>query len=144
MIIAQSITDIINRSVSDLPPETGGILGSTDGIRIDRVVMDLPRGDQLKMCAYFPNVAFLNQTIAQWLANGVSFMGIFHTHFFGVKTLSFGDRKYINEIMKAMPSAVDTLYFPLFVLPEREMICYKALRTNRTAEIREETVIVQR
>ena len=143
MIITQSVIDIINRSVSDVPPETGGILGSSDGKQIDHVVMDMPGTNHLKMCAYYPNVAFLNQTIAQWQDNGVSFMGLFHTHFFGVRTLSIGDRKYIREIMNAMPESVDKLYFPLFVLPEREMVCYKALRTNRSAEVSEEAVIFQ-
>lgn len=135
MRILKSVIDTINNLVSDQPLETGGILGGHDNELIDEVVMDLPDSTNTRPCSYFPNVDFLNHTIEKWQKNGVFFRGIFHTHFVGVKTLSCGDKKYINAIMNAMPSSVDSLYFPVFVLPNRELVCYRAIKRHRTVEI---------
>lgn len=143
MRILRSVTDKINDSISGLPPETGGILGSSDNKIIDTVVFDLPAPENTRPCSYFPNVEFLNQNIDQWQNNGISFMGIFHTHFGGVKTLSSGDKKYINAIMCAMPKGINTLYFPLYVLPERELVCYKAERLNGSVEILQDNTVVE-
>lgn len=143
MKILKSVLDIINNSVADFPPETGGILGSSDGLIIDKVVMDEYDLNNQKFCSYFPNVKFLNSNIEIWQKNGIDFKGIFHTHFFGVETLSDGDKQYIDAIMKAMPESVKELYFPIFVLPNRELFCYKAKKNDSGTEISfDETVLV--
>lgn len=143
MRILKSVIDTINDSISGLPPETGGILGSHDNELIDEVVMDSPVPTNTRPCSYFPNVDFLNQNIKLWQDNGISFAGIFHTHFAGVKTLSCGDRKYINAIMCAMPQQINGLYFPVFVLPDRELVCYKAIRTNGIIDIQAEELVIE-
>lgn len=140
MRILKSVIDTIDRSITDIPPETGGILGSRDNELIDEVVMDLPASTNTRACSYYPNVDFLNHTIELWQRNDISFMGIFHSHFVGVRTLSGGDVKYINAIMSAMPQSVEALYFPVFVLPDRELVCYRAKKTKGAVEIMTEAV----
>lgn len=142
MKILKSVIDMIDSSVSAQPPETGGILGCHDNEIIDEVVMDLPNLHTLKNCSYTPNVSFLNQSIELWQSNSINFKGIFHTHYFGIKTLSCGDRNYITEIMCRLPRCIEFLYFPIFVLPNRELICYKAIRDNETILIEEEPLII--
>ena len=143
MRILKSVIDTINDSILDMPPETGGILGSHDNELIDEVIMDSPGPTNTRPCSYFPNVDFLNQNIKLWQDNGISFAGIFHTHFAGVKTLSWGDKKYIDAIMKSMPSYIEYLYFPIFVLPDRELVCYKAIRTNGIIDIQAEELVIE-
>lgn len=128
MKILNSVLSEINAAISDIPPETGGILGSTDGDIIDRLVMDHPAEIPAKRCAYAPNTDFLNQCIGQWQESRIAFRGIFHTHFGSVRTLSCSDVKYINAIMAAMPDSIHFLYFPVFVLPDRVLVCYQAER----------------
>lgn len=143
MKIDCSVLDAINAFVSDYPPETGGILGSSDGKCVDKLVMDIPLKTSTRPCSYSPNVDFLNENIKIWQEQNVSFMGIFHTHFVGVKTLSCGDKKYINAIMAAMPDNIEQLYFPVFVLPDRTLVCYKAQRTCNEVEISSEELQIE-
>ena len=43
--------------------------------------------------------------------------------------------------MQAMPAQIEYLYFPIFVLPERELVSYKAKKTGTKINIiREETI----
>lgn len=143
MRILKSIIDMIDSLVSEQPPETGGILGSHDNEFIDELVMDEPNPHAIKNCSYTPNISFLNQNIELWQNNNINFKGIFHTHYFGVKTLSCGDRKYITEIMHKLPKCIEYLYFPIFVLPNRELICYKAIRENEAILVEEEPLIIE-
>lgn len=143
MRIEKSIIAVINNSVTDFPVETGGILGSHDGNVIDKVVMDIPAEELEKTCSYSPNVDFLNQNIRSWQEQNISFMGIFHTHFMSVKTLSCGDKKYITEIMNAMPDDITCLYFPVFVLPDRILVCYKAHKTADIVKIISEQLQIE-
>lgn len=131
MKIDENALNIINASIDGKPPETGGILGSLDGQIITDVIMDQKEESIGHACSYSPNVHYLNACLEDWLSAGKFFMGIFHTHFVGVKTLSGADKKYIVDIMNAMPQEINTLYFPIFVLPDRELVCYKAMRKNK-------------
>lgn len=135
MKIKEYVIKIINSSIDGEPPETGGILGSSDGKIVTEVIMDKKSKDIKHACSYSPNVDFLNLCIDSWLSAGKLFMGIFHTHFAGVKTLSCADKKYIADIMNAMPQEINTLYFPIFVLPDRELVCYKATKKNKSINI---------
>lgn len=135
MKITHSVLAEINTAVQDYPYETGGILGSSNGKVIDKLIMDHPSGTPERLCSYSPNTGFLNHCINKWQESNVSFMGIFHTHFVGVKTLSCGDRNYIYAIMAAMPDNIEYLYFPIFVLPDRILVCYKAVRCGSMVDI---------
>ena len=142
MRISKAVLQSINEFISDTPPETGGILGSRTHNVVEAVAFDLPNTESTRPCAYFPNVDFLNHTIQLWQEDGIRFLGIFHTHFASVKTLSNGDIQYIRQIMQAMPASIEYLYFPVFVLPDRELVCYRAIRTKDGVKIvREPTII---
>lgn len=142
MRIQKSVLDIIDNSISGIPPETGGILGSSNNTVIDEIIMDLPNITNTRPCSYSPNIDFLNRSIEVWLNSGIAFMGIFHTHFMGVNTLSVGDKKYINAIIYAMPEQINALYFPIYVLPNRELICYKAKRSKEAVDIQAEDIVI--
>lgn len=139
MLISRQALDIISASVDDTPPEIGGIMGSLDGHTVTEIIMDEPEGPRYN-CYYAPNVRFLNNCISSWQQSDVEFMGVFHTHYAGVKTLSSADVKYITSIMNAMPEEIKSLYFPVFVLPQREMICYKAIKELSSVSIESETI----
>jgi len=106
------------------PPETGGILGGKCGI-ITHCRFDSGRNRSAAPAHYHPNISFLNQVIQQWQVHDISFLGLFHSHYSNDTELSLSDKRYIAEIMNAMPTAIHTLYFPI-VLPGKEIIGYRA------------------
>lgn len=128
MQINQRVLESIFHNISDVPPfENGGILGSIDGI-ITVAIADNGHSNTCG-CSYEPNVEMFNQIISEWQKEDIEFSGIYHTHFFGVETLSQGDIDYINLILSAMPEQITQLYFPV-VLPEKQqMIPYLAEKT---------------
>lgn len=129
--------EIIN-TAKLLPPETGGLLGG----RNDTVV-EVLRDEGLpseKKCSYYPDTALFNRTIKEWQSKDIDFMGIYHTHYWGVDTLSEGDKIYITRIMKSMPEGVDRLYFPLIVMPDKKLVCYVAKKTLGNLVIETESV----
>lgn len=114
----------IVKNVPDIPPESGGILGEYNDV-ISCVVFDSGiQKDNWKPCCYTPDVKKLNICIEKWREQGIEFCGIFHTHFNGISTLSEGDKRYIRKIMFAMPSSKKKIYFPIVILPEREIKVY--------------------
>ena len=141
MRIKKNVLNSICAIVSDIPPETGGILGEQSGVI---VIVEFDEGIQnQRMCNYSPNVNKLNQVIQLWKKQGIDFCGIFHTHYFGVETLSAGDTSYIEQIMESMPKSIKRLYFPLVVLPQREMVAYVAVKENEEICIQKEIIIVE-
>lgn len=112
-------------SLPGAPPEMGGILGGKSGVILTYAIdFGLDTFDNYDH--YHPNVKRLNQTINHWAKQGISFYGIFHTHFPGGEQLSLGDKKYISQIMLAMPPEVNELLFPI-ILPTK-IIWYQACR----------------
>ena len=140
MYIVKDVYQYICNSVPSVPPEIGGILGSMDGV-ICKCQIDLGHPKSCG-CFYSPNVDILNRTINSWKKDGIHFNGLFHTHFFGVQTLSDGDIAYINTIMHAMPSYIHKLYFPIVVLPEKRMVPYLATRNGKTVDIKSDEFII--
>ena len=51
-------------------------------------------------------------------------------------------KKYICDIMNAMPEEIDVLYFPIFVLPDRKMTCYKAQRNIDNISINTDEITI--
>ena len=141
MRINKEIYNNILTLVRDIPPESGGILGEKDGV-IQFVVYDEGRKTG-KMCSYSPDVQKLNVVIQDWQEKGILFCGIFHTHFFGVETLSEGDRLYIKMIMEQMPMEIEKLFFPIVVLPQREFVVYVASREQGPLIIKKDTILIE-
>lgn len=141
MQIDQRIYEDILAVVKDEPPETGGILGEKDGW-IAYVEYDEGLNSD-KKCSYTPNTKELNKVIQLWKKHGITFCGIFHCHYFGVDTLSNGDKEYIITIMNSMPESIAKLYFPLVVLPQRRIIAYLAVKEKGQVNIYQEKIIFQ-
>lgn len=137
MRMTRAAFDKLRAMIPEGPPETGGILGGADGEVVSEVLLDCPAQPPDCFCSYAPNVDFLNGAIAQWRREGIRFMGLFHTHFGGSATLSQADREYIAAIMRAMPEEITSLYFPIYVLPERKLVIYSA-KTQKSAVAIEE------
>ncbi len=127
-------------AMPDAPPELGGILGGNHSV-ICAYMIDTGTGKGCG-CSYAPDVEMLNAEIKEWQKRGIAFQGMFHTHFFGVRTLSDGDIAYITAIMQTMPQSLSELHFPVVVLPDREMTSYLAVRSGNEVTIREETVTI--
>lgn len=142
MKITKEVMDYIDRNISNFLPEFGGILGSEDSEIVSRVILDKQREDSGRGCFYAPDVKLFNSCIEEWQSKGIEFKGIFHTHFAGVRSLSQADKDYITNIMKSMPSRIEYLYFPLFVLPDREVIVYRAQRNAKEICIKKEELKV--
>lgn len=121
-----------------VPPETGGILGQRENI-IDTVVVD--RGEPSENGgSYKPDVSFLNNVIRLWEKEGIIFAGIFHTHANCWMGLSAGDRKYIREIIIAMPEIIQMLYFPI-VYPSLYFIkAFVAIERDEKLQIFQDTI----
>lgn len=117
--------------------ETGGIIGSKNNEAVTDIVFDLGINKN-HPCSYMPNTDYLNAAINQWEKESICFCGMFHIHFCNVKSLSLSDKRYIYEILKSMPPDVKSLYFPIFILPDEELVPYLAYIENDELCIKEE------
>ena len=140
MIIQKKVYDQLIKCLPEYPPEMGGMLGGTDNVI---KIIEFDYGQLEHLCGYEPDVHRLNAEIKVWLEKDIYFMGIFHTHFFGVKTLSEPDIEYIKQILNAMPEYISKLYFPIAVLPERKLIPYIAIRQEPDVLIKADKLIIQ-
>lgn len=121
-----------------VPPESGGIIGSSNGEVINHVVFD--RGQlNHRGGVYMPDTQFLNQIIKDWNECEIEFRGIFHTHAAQWPELSNSDRIYIIEILKAMPSYIQNLYFPL-IFPGEKIKAYCARKNGNVISIVDENI----
>ena len=140
MKIGKHIFSEIVNIKTDISVEIGGILGGDgDVVRIHYLDRGLQSG---RVCSYTPDVTLLNAIIAEWQANDIQFMGIYHTHFHDVQTLSEGDIRYIHKIMKNMPDILEKLYFPIVTLPGRNVISYVATRESGVVKINEDHLVL--
>lgn len=126
------LSELFNELPDELP-ETGGIIGGVNNEITEYWIDNISK--EKCICKYAPNVDAINQQIKIWSENNIEFFGIFHTHYFGVRTLSEGDTIYMRKIMDTMPSRVEVLYFPVMVFPNKEMVLYGI--NNQTMEIME-------
>lgn len=122
------------------PPEIGGILGGRTDV-ITHFVLD--QGCKTNRTDfYIPNTTYLNETLAQWAAGGITFRGIFHTHPHGSKTLSYADSAYIEAVVRAYSTEETPLYFPI-ILPQKEIIAYSAILEDGAVLIQKEPIVFQ-
>ena len=121
-------------------PETGGMLGGQDGT-VTKVVFDDGKDDDFRRCHYTPNVTMLNSCLVEWSESGIEFYGLFHTHFYGVSSLSKGDEIYIKKILEAMPQSKKELFFPIIVLPDKKIISYRCCLDGSNLVVAEDPVM---
>lgn len=125
MKIKAEILKRLSEAAKDKPFEIGGILGMNAQNIVTEVAFDIPKC-AAHPCEYCPNVQYLNKIIAKWQMKHIAFCGIFHTHFADVNSLSAGDKKYIKEILLAMPAYIKKLYFPIYTIPGGKLWVYAA------------------
>ena len=90
----------IRSTIGARKPEWGGILGSTDGIHIDRYYFDstaLRTG-----CSYTMDTDALNRVIHKWNDEGIRFIGVIHSHPNGATSPSGGDLRLAERIIETM------------------------------------------
>lgn len=127
IIVDQEVFEEIIKFQGKNKKEIGGIIGGYSN-HIIYVLLDY--GLQVnRNCSYIPNTKYLNEGIDEWGRRGIEFLGVFHTHFNNVSTLSDADKIYIEKIMNNMPKNIIRLYFPVMVMPKGEMVFYKASKT---------------
>lgn len=134
------LSDIYERIIRcpPVPPETGAMLGIKDGIVCDYC---FDRGlAEVNRAVYTPDIEKLNAQIRRWADQDILFGGIAHSHPFDQEKLSAADIEYIHAIFRAMPRSTEYLYFPI-VLPDVEMVPFKAICCNGMIHIYEDKII---
>lgn len=129
MIIRSYVLNKLLEELPDKPPEVGGVIGGTKE-EITTYWLDDVQRCECKMCSYSPNVDSINKVIKEWQNINIRFLGLFHTHYFSVNTLSDGDIDYMKRIIRNMPENIEKLYFPIVVFPEKEMTLYVMEKDN--------------
>lgn len=140
MKIKRELLERLHNKIPDHPPEIGGIFGSKDMNTITDFVVDRGMDEGCCVCSYTPNTDYLNLCIEKWVDSEIHFMGIFHTHFADVNTLSSADKDYIEQILNVMPEEISRLYFPVYTLPNRKITAYVAERFDNKILIYNEKV----
>lgn len=102
-------------------PEQGGILGEKDG-KIVAYYHDKRSNVCSSYAAYLPNIIKLNAKIQEWAKEGITFIGMIHSHPKDEYTLSESDMVYISKIFDSYEVG-STLYFPVIV-PDGIIIPY--------------------
>lgn len=119
---------------SEVPPETGGIIGGKKSVITD-VIFD--KGKPVyNLGIYTPDIDFINNEILKWNTSHIEFYGMFHTHTEQWPTLSGDDKIYISKIMDVMPMPISCLLFPL-VFPKSRIKWFKAYRSQQGIKIME-------
>lgn len=138
IFFSKEVVNEILENVNTSPPETGGIIGMKENVVCK---MEYDEGKRTyRACSYYPNVDRLNEIIFGWQKTGIQFVGLYHTHYFGVSSLSEGDELYIKQIMFKMPDNIKKLLFPIVVMPQKEIVLYSALKDGHGVIIEVEEI----
>ncbi len=142
MVINNRVYEQIKQFVDEQSSEVGGLLGAVDSV----ITSTIPDSglETVCGCEYRPNTRFLNAEIKKWNNRGISLAGIYHTHFHCVETLSEGDCEYAKTILLSMPENIDSLYFPVVVLPEKGLIPYLCRLCNGQLHVTREKLVVNK
>ena len=97
--ITEEVFSQIRESIGSCIPETGGILGSSDGKHVDHFYFDVTAS--VTGATYEPDCDKLNLIIQKWYEKGIEFVGFIHSHPRGAVKPSDPDNLYTTKIMKA-------------------------------------------
>ncbi len=101
--LAPTVLDQIRQTIGMLPAETGGILGgSRETGEVTHFVFDAASREQTGV-AYTPDNTFLKAIIkADWIPNGINYLGSIHSHQPYYPHPSPGDGLYARRILDAL------------------------------------------
>ncbi len=108
----------IMEALSQMPPETGGILGCKDD-RLTCFYYD-ERGSRSEK-RYTPDVDTLNQQIWTWQANDIAFAGIVHSHWTN-EQLSAQDLRYARQVVRAFGYPI---WMGVYVYTTKKLYMYR-------------------
>lgn len=112
IVISSKVMEQISNTIARCEPETGGLLGSTDGGKtVDVFYFD--NTATTSGVTYSPNVEALNNVIKEWNENNIIMVGVIHSHPWGCTEPSSGDYTYASRIIDAMNLVDDQLFTPI-------------------------------
>lgn len=105
--ITEEVFSQIRESIGSCIPETGGILGSSDGKHIDYFYFD--KTANVTGATYEPDCNELNPVIRRWHEKGIEFVGFIHSHPRGAIKPSNPDNLYSHAISYVSPGIMQGL-----------------------------------
>lgn len=118
MVMTAQVYEQICKTIGRHKPETGGILGSSDGGK----TVDTYYFDKMAVTSgatYAPDTETLNRVIKDWNSNGIELIGIIHSHPSGCIEPSEGDYNYASRIIDAMALTDNALFTPIVQVDRR-------------------------
>ena len=99
--ITKQVHNEINKTIGHTSPESGGILGSSDGGRtVDHYYFD--HTANTTGSTYTPDITAVNKVISGWNDSGIQFVGFIHSHPHGHTHPSSEDILYAKRIMEVL------------------------------------------
>lgn len=135
-IYRKTYDDFIS-TVSQLPIESGGVIGAVDGIVCTYFIDNINYDSD----TYKPDTDLLNDKIQRWQKSDIEFYGIFHTHPDSVKELSVPDKQSIELLMNQITDSSKILYFPL-VFQDKTMVAFKAEVADGNVVIKKVKIVI--
>ena len=112
--MTRQVYDQICNTIGRHPPESGGILGSSDGGKtIDRFYFDATA--RVTGGTYSPDTEVINRVLAHWDAQDILLVGFVHSHPKGYAKPSEGDYRYVKAIMSAL-DITDDFFMPIVIV----------------------------
>ena len=112
--MTRQVYDQICNTIGRRPPESGGILGSSDGGKtIDRFYFDATA--KVTGGTYSPDTEVINRVLAHWDTQDILLVGFVHSHPKGYAKPSEGDYRYVKAIMSAL-DITDDFFMPIVIV----------------------------
>lgn len=117
LIMTAEVYAQIKETIGKRIPESGGILGSSDGVHIDHFHFDSTA--VISSVSYTMDHKALNEVIHEWNDNDIRLIGIIHSHPQGCIRPSYGDRQTAMHIIDTID--VDGHFFTPIVQVSPEL-----------------------
>ena len=112
--MTRQVYDQICNTIGRRPPESGGILGSSDGGKtIDRFYFDATA--KVTGGTYSPDTEVINRVLAHWDTQDILLVGFVHSHPKGYAKPPEGDYRYVKAIMSAL-NITDDFFMPIVIV----------------------------
>lgn len=111
------VLNAIRDSIGSCDNESGGIIGTTNGIDVTEYQFDRESFRD----EYVPDVSRLNGVLKEWAEKGIKFIGIIHSHITR-NALSTADIVYARSIMRL--NGMNRIIMPVFVGNDKKIYVY--------------------